>query len=329
MSVRKTLPEGIRNYYDDIDQVDVFDWPDKVEKLEVKKYFFGLYKRTLYRLPDAYKVDGQRKDIYVYHYTVGKNKRPTVICNPILGGKLEEKDGKYKHSFDVAEMMAFFVAGIRRWNALIVGTDNAAIFRASDTPLGFEFALKNVVYNNIQAIQFVKTLKNTDVNNIFAMGASLGGLTVTIMTAIEDSIKSAIIIVAGGPLCEVITQSVQGLCDEYTKRMMKVFDMTREQVAEMLRETLITDTLELGKNIPDDTAFMVTAEKDVSVPTENQKKLVDVVKPAEHHHLKFTKYFTWLGKAKKKLKDGHYLAFGGAPYFMIRAIWFMSKRRVK
>lgn len=327
MTVRSNLPESLRMYYDDLDN-NSLDWVNRVQLVEKKKKLFGYYYINLYKIPDAYEVLGQKHDIFVYHYTVGNKSRPTVLCAPVLGGDLEvDNKGRYKNDFTVAKIIANMVIFRKRWNAVIIATNNKILFENNNTPLQFEKQLKNIIYNNIQAIQFIKYLKNTDVFNIFGVGASLGGLTITTMTGIEDSIRAAVIIVAGGPLGDVIANSTEGLCKKYTRWAMKEYSLTRSEFAGLLNASILSDTLELGRYIPDNTAFMVTAEEDTSVPTFTQENLVDIVKPAEHFHYKLSKYinFNWL----KKFKNGHYQTFVLSPYLFLKAFKFLSKRIIK
>jgi hypothetical protein len=333
--IRATLPPSLHDYYNDIDTVE---WDmSAVSILEKKKFLFGLFTRTLYRIPDAYHVRNKQEDIYVYHYTVGK-KRPTVFCAPILGGDLKQHpDGKYKGSFPIAKLNAFLFSLINRWNCVIVCTNNKALFDDSNTPQEFELELKNVAYNNIQTVQFIKSLPDTDIDKIYAIGVSLGGLTVTCMSAIEDSFKIAVIIMAGSPLSYVIAHSTENSVKRFFTRLMRDMSLTHTELANDLQKHIITDPFILSTYIPNDTAFMVIAEHDTSVPTISQKQLWGHVKPNECWINKFPKYFQWLSWFEGKgwlsnlarLANGHYLTVFAYPYVIIRSMLFFKKIRHK
>jgi len=322
--IRNTLPNDLKEYYNDIDNVS---WDtDKVVCLEKKKGFLGLYTRYLYLLPDAYEVLGKKQDIFIYHYTQ-KKKRPTIICAPILGGKMKKKDGKWKGSFPIATINAWIFSVFKRWNALVVCTDNKAMFTDGDTPENFELALKNVAYNNIQAIQFIKTLDETDHDKIYALGVSLGALTMCCMAGIEDTIKASVLILGGGPLSIVISQSTEGSVRKFFERFKKSHNLTDEQATLALNEHLKTNTTRLGKYIPDGTSMMILSECDTSVVTDSQKKLLEVVKPREYFLNKLPKYFQWLSIFSSKASNGHYLTAALYPFLIFKTMLFLHKVR--
>lgn len=331
--IRSTLPDDLREYYNDLDNV-FWDF-DKVEVLEKKKGLFGLYTRYLYKLPDAYEVLGKKDDIYIYHYSKGK-KRPTIICAPILGGKMKLKDNKWSGNFPIAMINAWVFVVCKGWNALIVCTNNKGLFTDGDTPENFELSLKNVAYNNIQALQYIKTLPETDDDKIYALGVSLGALTMIAMAGIEDSIQAVVGILGGGPLAKVISVSTEGSVRKFFARLQENLNVDADQAQQALMVAIKTDTVRLGYYVPDGTAYMILAEGDTSVDTKCQYILLDAVEPKDHFVNKMPKYFGWLAWFKDKPgfldkisqgSNGHYLTILLYPYLLYKTIAFFHDVR--
>ena len=332
--IRDTLPDDLKDYYNDLDNT-FWDY-DKVECLEKKIGLLGLYTRYLYKLPDAYEVLGKKDDIFIYHYSQ-KKIRPTIICSPILGGKMKITDsGRWKGFFPIAKMNAWFFSIFKRWNVLIVCTDNNALFADAETPEKFELSLKNIAYNNIQALQYIKTLPETDKNKIYALGVSLGAITMCCITGIDDSIKAAALVLGGGPLSPVISKSVENGVREFFERLKKNLNADDETVKEALMISIKSDPIRLGYYIPDDTAFMILSECDISVSTACQKILLEVVKPKRYFINKIPKLFQWLSWFKgkpgfldkiSKLKNGHYITAVLYPILLIMTLLFFHEKR--
>jgi len=331
--IRTTLPPELQDYYNDLDTV-VWDM-DKVLCLEKKKGFLGLYTRYLYQLPDAYEILGKKEDIYVYHYNVGK-PRPTILCAPILGGKMEFKNDKWSGKFPIATINAWIFSVFKQWNAVVVCTNNKAMFTNGDTPANFELALKNVAYNNIQALQFIKTQSVTIPEKIYALGVSLGALTMTGMTGIDDTISACALMLGGGPLTDVIPQSIEGSVYKFFNRLMANLNMTKEELTEEFKKQIKTDPFTLATYIPNGTSFQVIAECDTSVPTKAQKQLWGHLAPSDYFINKMPKYFQWLNwlKGKPGFLDkisqggnGHYLTILLYPYLIYRTMKFFHNIR--
>ena len=330
--IRSTLPKDYQDYYNDIDTTT---WNmDKVVCLEKKKGFLGLYTRYLYQLPDAYNVLGESEDIYVYHYNTGK-KRPTILCAPILGGDIKWNGKRFKGSFPVAKLNALIFTIFKRWNSVVVCTNNQTMFDNGTTPANFELALKNVTYNNLQALQFIKKQSVTIPEKIYALGVSLGALTMTVMTSIDDTISACALVLSGGPISKIVPTSTESAVVRFATKMKSDLNLTTEELEVELHKHIKTDTFILAKYIPNGITMQVLALYDTSVSTDAQKMLWGHLAPSVYVINKLGNYFQWMKWFKgkgcldelHKCSNGHYLTFLLYPYLIYKVMKFFHDIR--
>lgn len=312
--IRENLPDYLKEYYKDI-------YPESIpesEILEVKNYF--LFTTTLYKLQDRYQINGKNSPIYVYYFSIGK-KAPTVNCTDILGGvmKWNEEKKKAETDYPIAFLNAICCCLLKRWNAFTICTNNKGMFEDGTTPNNFELALKNVAYNNIEGLKFIKTLPTTDCDKIYAIGVSLGALTMSAVTGIEDSYKKTVVILGGYPLDEIIATTDEGMVTEFYDRMKILYgDLARERIAEAIK-----NSNEVYKYIPKNTTFVIGMSKgDTSILPELQKKLIYLVEPKE---VLLLPYYNWLAKLIPVFSNGHYQTLLFYPYLIYRSIKYLTK----
>lgn len=316
--IRINLPEYLKQYYGELENVDCSNIADL---LQIKNFFF--FKLYLYRLPDMYKVNDKDSPIYVYYFSVGK-KRPTVQVTDILGGtmKWDEKKKKANTNYPIAFINAIICILFKRWNVYVVCTDNKGIFNDGDTPENFQLALKNVVYNNLQALKFIKAFPTTDIDHIYAIGVSLGALTMAGVYGIEDSYKKAVLILCGHPLSTIISESDEGMVRNFWTRIMKLYNGNSMWTWNELQKAL-KNSEDVFKYIPENTILQVRVDKeDTSIPNCTQLWFNNWVKPKETIIIKYRK---WLGRIHKIFKNGHYQTLLSYPFLMYRTIKFLSK----
>jgi len=310
--IRENLSEELKAYYGELENVDC----SQAELLKKTNYF--LFTISLYRLPDLTKIDGKNKPIYVYYLSTGR-KRPVVNCTDILGGTLKwnEEEKRATANYPVAFINAIACVLFKRWNAFIVGTNNKALFDDADSPENFELGLKNVAYNNIQAIRFVKTLPTTDANRIYAIGVSLGALTLSAIAGIEDTYKKIVVILGGYPLDGIIATSDEGMVKGFFERMQFLYG----DDAQDLIKKAIHNSNETYKYIPKNSVFQVASTGDTAIPDTYQYKFTDLVQPKETFQVNYNKFFA---KMHKTFINGHYQTLLYYPYLMYRSIKYLG-----
>lgn len=318
--IRPNLPEDLKSYFAELDTVSDFSQCEVMEKIN-----YLLFTLTLYKLPDMYKVLGKDNPIYVYSLTIGKKARKTVNCTDILGGVFKYND-LTKHvtaNYPIAFINAICCILFRRWNAFILTTNNKGMFDDGDTAESFALSLKNIAYNNIQVVRFIKTLPTTDINNIYAIGVSLGALTMIDVYAIEDSYKKVVIILGGTPIDEIIFNSSEGMVRNFYNRINSLY------ISKSITQTKITEAV-----APFDKAvqyangsgmsIITVTSGDTSIPSDTQKKLIVLCKPIDIVSITYNKTLAKI----KKLSNGHYQALIWYPYLVYRSIKFLSKKEV-
>ena len=321
--IRETLPNNLKEYYGELEGKEL----PEVEVLQVKNFL--LFKIYLYRLPDMYKVNGKDNPIYVYYFSVGK-KRPTVQVTDILGGtmKYDEVKKKANTNYPIAFINAIVCVLFKRWNAFTVCTDNKGMFNDGDTPENFQLSLKNVVYNNLQTLRFIKTLPTTDTEHIYSIGVSLGALVMSGVYGIEDSYKKAVIILCGYPLVDIIVTSGEGMVLHFYYRMVGLSDTNldielREKLAQEHIKEAIQNSNEVYKYIPKNSIMQISVNRnDTSICSYTQDNFATLVEPKERVIIY---YRGWIGKIHKIFKNGHYQTLLYYPYLMYRTIKFLSK----
>jgi len=314
--IRNTLPCNLKEYYGEIEGKEL----PKEELLQVKN--FWLFKICLYRLPDMYKVNGKDNPIYIYYFSVGK-KRPTVQVTDILGGtmKYDEVKKKANTNYPIAFINAIICVLFKRWNAFTVCTDNKGMFNDGDTPENFQLSLKNVVYNNLQTLKFIKTLSTTDTEHIYSIGVSLGALVMSGVYGIEDSYKKAVIILCGYPLEEIIATSDEGMVRNFYVRMTTLYGNSFD--AGYRLEIATRNSNDVFYYIPKNTILQIKVDReDTSIANYTQNWFSDLVQSKETIIIKYRK---WLGRIHKIFKNGHYQTLLYYPYLMYRTIKFLSK----
>ena len=319
--IRQNLPEDLKTYFGELDN-PTYDF-SKCEVMERINYL--LFTLTLYKLPDMYKVRATDSPVYVYSLTIGKKARKTVNCTDILGGVFKYND-LTKHvtaNYPIAFINAICCVLFRRWNAFILTTNNKGMFDDGDTAENFALSLKNIAYNNIQVVRFIKTLPTTDVNNIYAIGVSLGALTMIDVYAIEDSYKKVVVILGGTPINEIIFSSSEGMVKNFYNRMINLYGTERraqtkitEVVAPFDKAVQYAD----GKGM----SVITVTSGDTSIPSNTQKQLIFKCKPTDIVVINYNKTLAKI----KKLANGHYQSLCYYPYLIYRSIKFLSKKEV-
>lgn len=316
--IRENLSNDLKEYFNDIDSVSDFSQCEVLQKIN-----FLFFTLTLYKLPDLYKVLDKEEPIYVYSLTIGKKKRPVVNCTDILGGMFKWNNAT-KHAtanFPIAFINAIACILFKRWNAYVLTTYNRGMFTDGTTAENFALSLKNVAYNNIQAVRFIKTLPTTDCDKIYSIGVSLGALTMEGVYAMEDSFKKSVVILGGYPLTSIIATSDEGMVKGFYERMIALYGDNVIAITK-IREAIapIEDVFTFA---PSEGLMQIRMEDgDTSVPSEYQKQYSEELNIKEIVKLP---YKNWIAKIHKELVNGHYQTLLWYPYLIYKSLKFLGK----
>lgn len=210
-----------------------------------------------------------------------------VIAFQILGGD------------DIVSKIIAYYFALKGYPAIVVHRSKELFkIRFKDETSGIEYPLdstlgqlneniKNVGIIHRQAIDFAiwyltteSQLPEVDTTSICAIGVSLGGITLSGISAVEPLIAKSVIVMGGGDVAEVLTTSrensvkrnVDGICKHYNISRDDLKAEIRKHVTYGNLRTIYTVAAEKG-HIPSWTYRMVVSMFDKDVPTETQRVL--------------------------------------------------------
>ena len=210
-------------------------------------------------------------------------RKPTkiVVCLQILGGT------------DVVSKIFAYYFALRGYPALIVHRSKGLFTldlqneHLEDTLKEFNENIRNVAIIHRQAIDFAlwylseeSELPQVDKESVYAIGVSLGGITLSGLAAVEDKIEKSLIVMAGGDVGEVLTTSresrVKRNVDEITKR----YGISRDDLRAELRKHVTYGNSKVIYSVGAAEGFipswkyrMIVSLFDRDVPTKTQHTL--------------------------------------------------------
>ncbi|HVY61563.1 MAG TPA: hypothetical protein VHF22_07910, partial [Planctomycetota bacterium] len=222
---------------------------------------------------------------------------PALVVTPILGGDNE-----------VEEIIADDLTS-HGMHAVIVDR------RLPKEPsfANFEQALRDMIATRRRVIDWLETRPEVDARRIGAYGVSLGGLTTTMLSAVEPRLRASIVVMAGGPLGDVLSRSVEGEARELRKAEGLAADATADALAAFVkRGCSIVETCPCALAPYADPAEMLlfTTRRDTSVPSDDQLKLREALGDPETY----------------SLPTGHYSAVIYLKFIEAKAREFLARR---
>ena len=147
--------------------------------------------------------------------------------------------------------------------------------------------IKNVGIIHRQAIDFAlwylpeeSDLRQVDTEGVYAIGVSLGGITLSGISAVEEKIEKVLIALAGGDVADVLTSSKENSVKRNIDRLCKHYKISRDDLKAELRKhltygnskMLYTQGAKMGY-IPSWKYRMFVTLFDRDVPTRTQHQL--------------------------------------------------------
>jgi dienelactone hydrolase len=250
--------------------------------------------------PDLAAVPRADDPIEVLHLRVvpaGHAPRPLVIGFPILA------NGR--------QLLCEFGTGFVR-----MGYDVAFVLRkelAFDPRRSVEEAeseLRLQVMRARQVVEWFATQPTVDPHRIGGFGISAGGILGVALAAAEPRMKAHVFLFAGGPLADVLVDTVEDRFADRVTAVQRVRGWSRDRIRHVLRRTIRTDPIVLAARVPRDRVLLFLADEDTSVPTARQVELWEALGRPEAHVLPF----------------GHYTSFLLLPYMWDRIQRFLGAR---
>ncbi|MHC5012729.1 MAG: alpha/beta hydrolase family protein [Planctomycetota bacterium] len=238
--------------------------------------------------------------IEVLHLRVvpaGRAKRPLVIGFPILA------NGR--------QLLCEFGSGFVR-----MGYDVAFVLRkelAFDPRRSVEQAeeeLRLQVMRGRQVVDWFVQQPTVDPERLAGFGISAGGILGVSLAAADPRLKAHVFIFAGGPMADVLVDTVEDRFADRVAAVQRERGWSRERIRDALRRTIRTDPITLAARVPRESVLLFLAAQDTSVPTARQVELWEA-----------------LGRPEARvLPLGHYTSFLLLPYMWDQTQRFLGAR---
>lgn len=126
-------------------------------------------------------------------------------------------------------------------------------------------------------------LKSRDFNSVGLLGTSIGAIGGALAFGVEERIKAAAFIVGSARFADVVGTSTEKETSDLRESRMKKFDIkTQDEYTAAAKKEVMMDPAKYLTTVGDRSSLVVTADKDVTIPTEYQLELVEILKPKQH-----------------------------------------------
>ncbi len=204
--------------------------------------------------PCALDLAGQDKPVRIdYYEQKAEGRFPTILMLPIAGGV----DFSIESTSRYLASHGFNCAIVHRRN---FGRDSFK--RGPD----FEDFLKHSVLENRQALDYLTQQEKVDESRLGCLGISLGGLEACVTAAVDERLKSTVIILAGGSVADVLCSSRDRMLRKPVERVLTERGITLQEFHDEFSRDVRTDPVRLAPYVDARTTLMYIALFDGTVP---------------------------------------------------------------
>lgn len=245
----------------------VFSYPHNNNKIDFKLERKGLWKNILEGTLDAFDPISKKsmKVRFNYYQLHSAKKKPLVFVFPSIS--------RAKGTTEIVEQTMATKLSNRGFHVITCHLlDDIADASKPIEAIDNFFIRTIVAYRQVldQVVQFPEV----DRNRLFVMGASLGGIISSLFLSVEPRIKKGYVLVSGGNLPQILTNSEVPVVKIYRKQKIKELGLnSTEDYMDLLSRTLKVEPLEYAAYRRSGDIRMVIAKKDKKVPTANQYML--------------------------------------------------------
>ncbi|EDM29705.1 hypothetical protein LNTAR_18183 [Lentisphaera araneosa HTCC2155] len=239
------------------------------------------------------------RQIHLKAYINSDPKSHLLLIQPI-------SKGKYRISEFVANY--FFARG---WSCMIVKREEA--YKKLFTPEALNLQMNELLLDSRHIIDFLENEKPFEYSDIAMFGISKGGIKTSMIIGYEKRIKAAVIVLAGGDLPNLLTESKEKGIIKARKKYMAENESDLDSLRGELREKLTVDPLLMAPYIDGSRTLHILAYFDRSVPYYYGEQLFEAMPGA--------KSYTMLA--------GHYSAILFLPFILNRSEAFYEKKLVR
>lgn len=187
-------------------------------------------------------------------------RRPALVITPILGGRNE------------VGVLVARAAARRGLHGVVVLRAESLLDGAADEAR-LERVVRTAVVDRRRAIDWLEARPDVDPARIGALGASLGGVMTTILSAVEPRIRASVIALGGGDLADVIARSTEPRVERYVRERLEQAGGDVEALRGRIARALVSDPLALAPHVDARRTLVWTARRDDVVPFDAQERL--------------------------------------------------------
>ena len=190
---------------------------------------------------------------------------PAIMIPPALGGisKIERTMGRYYAENNFRTILVGFPIGY----AEMIGSGIAKVTSPEEIinfSNSFNKGYEQAVIDHLQVIDWIE--QNLP-GKKGALGLSLGGIITTSLMGLDNRLDSAVLMLAGGNLHQVIAYSNQSAIVDLRERVLERIGKDEEWLKEELRGKINLDPMNLTQYIDPNKILLITAGNDGVVPT--------------------------------------------------------------
>ena len=239
------------------------------------------------------------REIHLKAYINSDPKSHLLLIQPI-------SKGKYRISEFVANY--FFARG---WSCMIVKREEA--YKKIFTPEALNLQMNELLLDSRHIVDFLENEKPFEYSDIAMFGISKGGIKTSMIIGYEKRIKAAVIVLAGGDLPNLLTESNERGIIKARKRYLAENGGGLNDLRDELSNTLTVDPLMLAPYVDGRRTLHILAYFDQSVPYSYGEQLFEAMPGA--------KSYTMLA--------GHYSAILFLPFILNRSEAFYEKNLLR
>ena len=199
--------------------------------------------------------------VEMLHYDqAGETKVPAILILPILNGD-NTLEKFFAKKFANQGFAVFITNGKER------STDLREYGHFDETII-------KLTIEQRKALDYICAQSDIDTDNIFLFDISMGAIKATLLAAVDQRINASVIILGGGNLPELITESKEDGVEFRVKELMEAKKLTTlEELQHHLRQNIQIDPVFYAPYIDARKVFMVMASRDQIVPYHCQQEL--------------------------------------------------------
>lgn len=282
--------------------------PDEIRKEFAYPKFSGAYSEKVIEshdgytikqieFPAAHNITEIPHQIRIDYYDInGGAKTPIILVLPIFGGKntIEEKFARYFAKNGYAAAIIHRQKDFKK----NLKMDTVNLF------------LKQIVFDHMQAVDWVQMQEDIDTSRIGVFGISMGAINASLLVSLDHRVSACVLGLPGGNIPYILTYSDEGGIVEKREAYMKEHHLSEDEFYDGLKQTVTCDPINYAPYINAENVLVILARFDDVVPYSQGEALWEKMGEPE----------------SIRLFSGHYTAYVYISYVEEESLDFFKKR---